>query len=84
MQDLLKSLENDGLYQKADVIRETYYNPTEKYATKFYNILKHKKSKMDEIPVREAAAIQLYLGESQADYQSWKNLTDRLPGDYIS
>ena len=29
--------------------------------------IKNKKSKEDEIPVRKAAAIQLYLGESQAN-----------------
>ena len=82
MSDVLQYLEDGKLTEKANVIRTVYENPSDTFAKKFDNILKGKKNSDDEIPVAHAAAIQLYLNQSQSDYQALKNQTDEI-GEFI-
>ena len=73
----MKSLKDQKLFKKAELIRRIYDSSDEDEAIKLHNVLNSKKSKDDEISPEKAAAYQVYVGMSQEKYLATKKTTDK-------
>ena len=73
----MKSLKDQKLFKKAELIQRIYDSPDENEAIKLHNVLDGKKSKDDEISPQKAAAYQVYVGMSKEKYLSTKKTTDK-------
>ena len=73
----MKSLKDQKLFKKAELIQRIYDSPDENEAIKLHNVLDGKKSKDDEISPEKAAAYQVYVGMSQEKYLATKKTTDK-------